>query len=485
MVFEVAGDPAMSFVAHPDRCIGCMACEEDCPAGSLRVYRLPAGFDESDLPRPADGLDAGRTWDLVVVGAGPAGLGAAIRGRLLGMDVVVLDRLPSPRRSHHPDGGLLFAPPDVYRVEDGPAGFRIPSLDFLIPASDIRERLHHFVFMGPGGVATKRSKETGPGFPAVDKDLLLRRLVERALDLGAVIAWNTRVQRIRNDGPGDASVELEGGIALRGRVVIGAEGSTGRLAARAGAPVNEEPVCWSYGMMARFPARPAPVDEAGFMVGRPAGFSPREGFLGYWASGKATTEVMAGTLQRQRWRVMDRPIQTLLDDIRIRDERIAHRLGGPWPDWRDAPEVDGCRVFARRLPRSALANRLIAVGDSLATCGMMTNLVALRTGEIAAETARQAIAGGNMTAAGMAGYDERVFSLSMVRGLHWMHSLLIEAPLRLSDDNLAALFGILRDLDLGKVQTGTAGGTWEMIRFFLRNSFSIYRRPDLRKYLIP
>ena len=47
-------------------------------------------------PRSAPALDASLTCDVVVVGAGMAGLSAAYELRLAGQDVVVLDRGTSP-----------------------------------------------------------------------------------------------------------------------------------------------------------------------------------------------------------------------------------------------------------------------------------------------------------------------------------------------------------------------------------------------------
>src|SRR5512145_2838366 len=62
-------------IEHPDRCFGCMACEEDCPKHAMHVYRLPAEMEIEQLTEPGRGLEDGTVYDLVIIGAGPAGLG--------------------------------------------------------------------------------------------------------------------------------------------------------------------------------------------------------------------------------------------------------------------------------------------------------------------------------------------------------------------------------------------------------------------------
>ena len=469
-------------VAHPERCFGCLACEEDCAHGGITVHRLPDGMSVGQIPAPGTGLDGDRVYDMVVVGAGPAGLAAAMRARRLGLSVAVLDRLPSSRRSHHPDGGLLFASPDTTAVADRPDGMHLDRFDITIPAAMVRDRLRDFVFMGPDGLATRTSRGR-PVFPYVFKDDLIGLIVDRTLELGTTIAWNTRVQAIRRDrNSGLMSVSYDDDRRVQGRVVISAEGSTGRLAERAGIPVNAQKTGWAYAAMAQFDPQPRPSGELGFLVGPIAGSPVDVPFLSFWATGHDHTELAAGPLQLRKTRVLEEPLENYLARLAEWDARVVARVGGPI-DLQARRRFDGCRVFARRLPQTAVGDGVLAVGDAIATCGMCTTLAAMRTGDMAAEVAAGALARGDTSVEPLKEFDRRVFELTMIQGMKWMHNLLIEAPLRLKEPDLRALFEMLQHLNLTRLMSGSA--MLALVPFYLRNLIPMASRRDLRRYLIP
>jgi flavin-dependent dehydrogenase/ferredoxin len=476
---EAQRDPAV--VNFPERCIGCLACDEDCPRGAIRVHRMPAGMGADEIPAPAAGLDPEKTHDLVVIGAGPAGLAAAIRGRALGLEVAVVERMPSARRSHHPDGGLLSGGSSTYPLERVPGGgLRLRGLDVTLEAGDVRDWMNHFIFMGPDGLATRRSKPGAVEFASVSKDRLVERLADRARDAGATIAWNTRATRIERESAGAMRVTVDGGLALRGRVVIGAEGITGRLAERAGVPLNEFEIGWSYAAVAVFPPLAQPTGEVGFLCDRLAPLPDGPPFLSYWASGAYGTEIATGPIQKGRTRALKDRLTSYVTLAAQREPRLAGRLGGPITGAPiEAP--DGCRIFVRRLPRRASGDGLLAVGDALTTCGMLTNLAAARTGDLAAQIARDAIGRGDTSAAALAVYDRKVLRSQRVQGMKWMHGLLIDAPLELPPEKLRALFKVLQGMDLGAMM---GGGLGPVLAFFARGAAAGLRRPDLRRYLL-
>jgi flavin-dependent dehydrogenase/NAD-dependent dihydropyrimidine dehydrogenase PreA subunit len=480
-VFEKTDGKQMR-VAHPDRCFGCLACEEDCPRGALTVHRMPTGMSRNDISAPGRGLDPERIYDLLIIGAGPAGLGAAMRARRLDLDVAVLERLPSPQRSHHPDGGLLFATPDISPVKDGPAGIHYERFDLTIPAALVRDRFCDFAFMGPGGLATITGHRK-PVFPYVRKDDFVALLAARAQEQGVHIAWNTRVRAIRrNNASGVMSLSHDGGDDVRSRMVISAEGSTGRLAEKAGIPVNQRKVAWSYAAVTHSDAGAEPTDEVGFLVGAIAGAPSHVPFLSFWASGREHAEIATGPLQKNRARILERPLEDYLQDMGRHEMRIVSRMKNDHPFERRR-FLDGCRILARRLPDTCVGDGIIAVGDAIATCGMCTTLAALRTGDLAAEVAAKAIRSRDTRKERLVSFDRQVFGLSMMQGMKWMHNLLIEAPLFLERSDLLALFEMLRHLDLTTLMAGRA--FWPMVRFYGRNLFAMGRRRDLRRYLLP
>ena len=77
-------------------------------------------------------------------------------------------------------------------------------------------------------------------------------------------------------------------------------------------------------------------------------------------------------------------------------------------------------------------------------------------------------------------FDQKVFKLSMIQGMKWMHGLLIEAPMQLPPEKLRELFTVLRPMDLGSMMGGRLG---PMVGFMARSLFEGMRRPGLRSYL--
>jgi len=483
IVFQQQREKAIPAVAHPNRCMGCMACEEDCAHGAIKVYRLPDGLDADNVTPPAAGLDPDRVYDIVIIGAGPAGIGAAIRGRLLGLDVAVIERLPSRKRSHHPDGGLLFWDKYMYRITDDAKGITIPELGINIPTSAICERIENFIFMGPGGLATKRSEKGKHSFPSVSKDRFVEILSSRALELGAVIAYNTRALKISRDtASGLSAVTVDGGLEIKGKVVISAEGNTGKLTERAGVPVNKNKVGWGFALLKEQEPLLKPPGEAGFLMGKMEGLEEDAKFLSYWSGGTGKVELATGPIQLEKKRILENPLDYYFEHFTRKDLRAVNRLGTLVAD-RKATLRDGCRILARRLPDKAVGDGLIAVGDAITTCGMMTNIMALKSGDLAAEVAAKAISLGDTSAKMLEPFEKRVFKIPMVKGMSWMHGLLIEAPLRLPENDLALLFGGLKHLNLSKTMGGGLGAVWEMSKFMLRIMPLMMKRKDLVPYI--
>ena len=109
-----------------------------CPNGTLlkRPSNEEAGACLGLIPDP----DPGKVYDMAVVGAGPAGLAAAVYGASEGLSVLVLDerafgghagasranrelfRLPDRNRRHEADRSRLQSGPEVWRRDRHPAG---------------------------------------------------------------------------------------------------------------------------------------------------------------------------------------------------------------------------------------------------------------------------------------------------------------------------------------------------------------------------
>ncbi len=157
----------------------------------------------------------GERWDVVVVGAGPAGSSAARAAAEAGARVLLLDAARFPRYKTC-GGGLLGG-----------------SLDLLPPrALAVVERRVATASFSLRGGPRRRVRSTRPFLALVQRDRLDQALVEAAVEAGAVFRDGHRVTRLEQD---DAGVRLSGpsGTLLAG-AVVGADGSAGVTARHVG-----------------------------------------------------------------------------------------------------------------------------------------------------------------------------------------------------------------------------------------------------------
>ena len=151
-----------------------------------------------------------KTYDVVVVGAGPAGSTAACHLARQGFEVLLLDRKVFPR--HKPCGGALS--PKAYR-----------QLDFDI--SDIvRSRVRRTRLRGPGRWSLTL-ESAGMEIWMVSRDELDFSLLERASQAGAHVRQGDLVEAVLNEGRVVRTPREEYGA----RALVGADGS-GSLVAR-------------------------------------------------------------------------------------------------------------------------------------------------------------------------------------------------------------------------------------------------------------
>ncbi|MGW1377393.1 geranylgeranyl reductase family protein [Streptomyces sp. NPDC002446] len=166
--------------------------------------------------------DNQRVWDVVVVGAGPAGASAAHAAACTGRRVLLLEKAALPR----------------YKTCGG--GIIGPSRDALPPGFDLplRDRVHAVTFSLNGRLTrTRRSKNML--FGLINRPEFDSRLVESAKDAGATVRTGVTVSRVEQHGAEvpdrrTVAVVLGDGEVVLARAVIGADGSAGRIGAHVG-----------------------------------------------------------------------------------------------------------------------------------------------------------------------------------------------------------------------------------------------------------
>nr|WP_052488483.1 geranylgeranyl reductase family protein [Streptomyces sp. 150FB] len=183
-------------------------------------------------------------WDVVVVGAGPAGASAAYAAAVAGRKVLLLEKAELPR--YKTCGGGIIGP----SRDSLPPGFELP----------LKDRVHAVTFSLNGKLArTRRSKRMI--FGLINRPEFDASLVEHAQKAGAELRTGATVTRVEQHGPAvpdrrTVAVVLADGGTVLARAVIGADGSASRIGAHVGVKLDQV----DLGLEAEIPV-PATVAE--------------------------------------------------------------------------------------------------------------------------------------------------------------------------------------------------------------------------------
>ncbi|MFG1952220.1 geranylgeranyl reductase family protein [Micromonospora sp. NPDC048830] len=178
-------------------------------------------------------------FDVVVVGAGPAGSAAALAARRAGARVLLLDRADFPRDKACGDGIAAHA-------LDVLAGLGVTGAVAGYPP------LPRLRLVGPGGGAVARALPR-PAY-TVPREVFDARLVAAAVAAGAELRRHT----VRRVEARDALVVLDGVVA--GRAVVGADGAGSVVRRALGHPANPDRHL-ALAIRGYAPARPGPPEQ--------------------------------------------------------------------------------------------------------------------------------------------------------------------------------------------------------------------------------
>lgn len=160
----------------------------------------------------------GGQFDVIVIGAGPAGGSAARAAAAAGARVCVLERSALPRYKTC-GGGLVGLSTDHVGIDL--SGLVQNSVSSLTMTWDGRFR------------ATRGRPGSRPWLSMVMRADLDAALMASAVDAGAVVRTGAHVVGLHEED-GWVTVRLRGGEDLRARVVIGADGASGRCGSYVG-----------------------------------------------------------------------------------------------------------------------------------------------------------------------------------------------------------------------------------------------------------
>ena len=159
--------------------------------------------------------------DLIVVGGGPAGLATAIRARLAGLDVAVLERFQPPIDKACGEGLMPDAVARLREIGVEPEGLPFRGIRYV--DGDLSAE---GLFPHAGGLGVRRVQ-------------LHRALVRRAEEVGVELLWGVAARGLEPDGV--VSDGVDGGT-VRARWIAGADGLLSRVRSWAGLEAEPGPL---------------------------------------------------------------------------------------------------------------------------------------------------------------------------------------------------------------------------------------------------
>jgi flavin-dependent dehydrogenase len=388
-------------------------------------------------------------WDLVVIGAGPAGLGAACMGAERGLRTLVLERTWGPESLGHPCTGVVAPVPGHVSGRRDRQGICFPALGLRIPFELIVGRPTTQLYVSPSG------HTFGARFPdridvpvaAVDKGGLLRLLKERAEAHGAVIKYRTPVSGLIEENNRITGVNATG-VAYWGRAIVSAEGTSRRFCQQAALYDDVPPPQWYVFVVSQKLLAPAAdagdVGQITTVGGHECAF-PSFGTVLVPTPGMA--QVHYAVLRLGPEQGGGRSLWSRMEKYKRQDPRVRDLLCG-------SSEVNRLagRMVVRKAPRSSVRHGFVGAGDAIAPGGQAGIIPSILLGQRAAAVIADALDSGDVSAEALRPY-QRLVSGSLLRGMA-IESRMLTGLATMSDGELDRVAETLSRVNLATFFVG-------------------------------
>ena len=457
-----------SYCFDIERCMGCFGCEDECPHNAIRVIRAPQYVKDIKIEPPLNISEC----DVAIVGAGPAGIGAAITCAKAGLNTVVFERLPNRELSHHTDGGVLFTMPEISSVKVENSKILFPELDISIN-SDIVRKCEALGLIGPNGLSTiSKIPDNIKGY-ASNKDKLIKSLIEEAENAGAKVWFNAKVTDVLKSDNNIIGVKLESGEEIKAKVTITADGIMAKISEKAGMKISKkEPwyvnvLAYEWDNIENLPS------QLYYLNGGMKKFDENVDAIFGAVAITDVVHVMAVTLSRKKFNPSDKPIDYFVEQV-MKDDRITNFLSKNILSQK--PKVlTGCRGIFRDKPnRDIVVSGAVSVGDAWVDDGEIGNVGALSHGVHAAKVIIKAFEKNDFSKESLLPANDFITDnlVSMLEKNKEMKLL----DTKFSEDELLQMFEIMKHMNYPVMLLGSKTQQAKMFTgFMFKNFINMFR----------
>ena len=479
MILALNEDKKM-FVKEPERCMACFGCEDECKFGAVYIKKGASPDIPAEKIKVEENGKIAAEYDVVVIGAGPSGLGTAIGCAQQGLKTAVFERLPNREVSHHNDGGILFSYPAAVTIKKTDGFLELPEFDFKLKDDFINSKIEWLGMEGPDGYCFNNQFKKGLEGYICLKDKLVHELVDKAERSGVNIFFNTRVKDVIREDEKIVGIKILDGPDVRSKVLVTADGILARFSAKSKIPVNKETHSYIQ-YQTIFYERPKELSSGfaylmgGLNLGE--GTPPAIGCVGVGDH----IEISLIMYSKKKFYEGKQPLDHYVKKMLEQDERIRKYLGDH-VDSLKYHSIKGTRLRVRTLCKEVSVDGAVAVGDNWVSGAQLGNINSIANGLFTSKAIKKAFEANDFSkeslgnAAKFINKDVEMFVNQIAK--------MTDYPVEMDEETVLDYFKIFHRINYPTLFYGSKKQIMGMMMgIMFRSIFKLMAKPKMFKYM--